>query len=224
MKRKASTQLGASRYQPKPKYRAALGRPFVTPRSRPNPELAPEKKFNDVSFATDATTTGTVVALNTFAAGDTALLRDGNKVMNKSLNLRISYALESLTASANLRFIVVLDKNANGTSPTVASALTGPLDAITPEAQRRVDSISRFWVLMDEVVTLNAQTGTGGALSKGFLQRNIKIPQDLALSQYIDGTAAVPVSNSLSLLYFSDLAAGAADVDISGTCRLRFVG
>lgn len=222
MKRKASaTSHGAPKFK-----KPTLRRQDATVSNNSNMvmQLTPEKKFNDVSFSDDATTTGTVVALNSFAAGDTALLRDGNKVVNRSLNLRIQFSLEALTASAVIRVMLVVDKNANGVSPSIATALTGPLAAITPQAQRRVDSVSRFFVLMDEVITLNAMSGTGGATSKAFLQRYVKIPPFVQMSQYIDGTAAVPVVNSLSLIYFSDLPAGAADVDVAGTCRLRFIG
>lgn len=183
-----------------------------------------ELKFNDVAFATDATTTGTVVALNTFAAGDTALLRDGNKVAQRSLFLRVSYSLEALTAAARIRFLVVLDKQANGVAPSIATALTGPLDAITMESQRRIDSMSRFMMLCDEVVTLNQPSGTGGALAKGYWEKYITLPTTAQIASFLDNTAAIPVTNGLSLMYFSDIAAGAADVDVSGTCRLRFQG
>lgn len=44
---------------------------------KPSVSLAPELKYNDTAFNTDATTSGAVIALSTFAAGDTALLRDG---------------------------------------------------------------------------------------------------------------------------------------------------
>uniref|UniRef100_UPI004047E422 hypothetical protein n=1 Tax=Yoonia sp. TaxID=2212373 RepID=UPI004047E422 len=110
MKRKASTQGGSAYKKPRLTrqggvYGAGLKKASVT--------LAAEKKFNDVSFATDATTTGTIVALNTIAAGDTALLRDGNKILCKTLYIKCNYVLEDIAQSALMRFMLVVDKNAN---------------------------------------------------------------------------------------------------------------
>lgn len=186
--------------------------------------LAPELKFFDTAFNTDASTTGTIVSLNNMAAGDTALTRDGNKILCKSLNLRIAIQNESLTISSTVRVLVVVDKNANNANPSFATAGTGVLEAITPESQRRIDSISRFHCLMDETIVINAESGTGGAESKAFIERFIRIPEEFQLSQYLDGSAGVPVSNSLTLLYLSDQVSGVSDVNFVGTCRLRFIG
>uniref|UniRef100_UPI0040489F37 hypothetical protein n=1 Tax=Flavobacterium sp. TaxID=239 RepID=UPI0040489F37 len=223
MKRKASQQLKSSRYEPKPKYRAAMGRPAPRRKSQAV-GLAAEKKFNDVSFNTDATTTGTIVALNTFGAGDTALLRDGNKILCKTLYIKCALALEDIAQSAIIRFMLVVDKNANVAAPTIAGVATGPLESIAIQSQRQISSMARFHVLMDEVVTLNQSGGTGCAKSKAYFERFVKIPENLQLTTYFDGTSSLPVTNGLSLIYFSDVAAGAADVDVLGTVRLRFIG
>lgn len=70
MKRRASKELtstGKYKKSKKPVYK----------RQSAGLSLAPELKYNDTAFNTDATTGGAVIALSTFAAGDTALLRDG---------------------------------------------------------------------------------------------------------------------------------------------------
>ena len=75
--------------------------------------IAPELKFNDVSFTTDATTTGAIIALNQMAAGDTALLRDGNKISMKSIQLRFWLQNEASTVNAIVRMFIVYDKQPN---------------------------------------------------------------------------------------------------------------
>lgn len=222
MKRKASTQ-GSQAYK-KPRFDRQGAVYGSALKKKASVTLAAEKKFNDVAFATDATTTGTIVALNTIAAGDTALLRDGNKILCKTLYIKCNYVLEDISQSALMRFMLVVDKNANVAAPTIAGSTTGPLESIAIQAQRQIASISRFHILMDEVIVLNQQGGTGAGKTKGYFERFVKIPENLQLTQFFDGSASVPVSNGLSLMYFSDVAAGATDVDVAGTVRLRFIG
>lgn len=221
MKRKASTSPAGK--PPLKRQNAVYGKQALKGKTS-SVALAPEKKYFDTSFNGDASTTGTIVSLNSIGAGDTVLLRDGNKILCKSLNVRIALQNESLTISSIVRVIIVIDKNANTAAPTAATAGSGILESIAVESQRRIDSISRFHCLMDETVVINAQSGTGGAESKAFIERFIAIPEAFQLSQFLDGSAGVPVSNSITMLYLSDQASGLSDVNVNGTVRLRFVG
>jgi len=214
-KRKASTAIN------RPYKRPRLATPAV--KRKQNTSLTQELKYNDVTFNTDATTTGTMVALTTFASGDTALLRDGNKILVRSFELRVKCELESITANATLRFCLVRDKNSNMAQAPLATA-TGFLDTITPESLRTVGFMSRYDVLMDKTFALNQSASNAAGFQKLFFKKYIKVPQSDALVSFGDGTASIPVSNSYTLLYFSDLASGVADVNILGTCRMRFVG
>lgn len=186
--------------------------------------LAPELKYNDASFNADATTTGSVVALNQMAAGDTALLRDGNRIKMKSLQLKWTMELEALAQNAVCRFMVVYDRNTNITNPTIATAGTGPLDTITVQSLRQVATVSRFKVLYDKVVPLNNTSDTAGALFITYEEAFIKIPLDCQDTSFSDGASGAPMSGGLYLMFFSNIAAGAADVNVSGQARLRFWG
>lgn len=188
--------------------------------------LPEELKFNDVSFNTDATTTETVVDLNNFAAGDTVNLRDGNKTIQRSIELRVKLELEAITQNVVCRFVVVHDKNANAAAPTFSgSILTSVFDAATPQALRQISTLSRFTILMDKVVVVNQSASNAGGLQKAFFKKYIKIGNpDCQLASYGANTASIPMSGSLTLLYISDVAAGTTDINVSGTARLRFVG
>lgn len=186
--------------------------------------IAPELKFNDGPFTTDATTTGAIIALNQMAAGDTALLRDGNKIVMKSIQLRFFLQLEASTVNAIVRMFIVYDKQSNLGNPSIATAGTGPLDTITVQSLRQVATVSRFKVLWDQVYTLNQQNDTITNLQIVHDEIFIKIPSDCQKTSFADGIAAAPITGGLYLMYFSNLAAGAADVDVNGQFRLRFWG
>jgi len=210
MKRKSTTTQGS--YQKKAKY----AKPSY---KRQNASLSLELKYNDTAFNTDATTTGAVIALSTFAAGDTALTRDGNKIDVKSIELRIRLELEAVTTNAVCRFVLVRDKQPNyAASPLATAGLF--LDTISPESLRAIAVLSRYDVLMDKTVSLNEGSG---AVQKMFFKKYIKI-RDNSITTFPDGTATIPSTNSYNLFYLSDVAAGATDVNVFGQCRLRFVG
>lgn len=190
-------------------------------RKSPAVALAVEKKFFDTSDATDVTTTATIVNLNNVGAGDTALLRDGNKILCKTVQIRAKLTLEAATANSVCRYLVVHDKNANGTAPTAAQVFEG-----TPSvtAMKNIANASRFVTLLDKTVVLNHTDSAGGALFKLYISEFVKVPQNLQLTAFADGTAAVPISGSLSLIIIGDIAAGAADCDAVWANRLRFIG
>ena len=218
MKRKASTtpQGPASKKPTLERQGAVYGKALYGGK---NTGLAPELKYNDVTFTDDATTTATVVSLTNFAAGDTALLRDGNKIAPKSLNIRVKLTNEALTQSNVVRMMVVHDRQPNNAAPTLSLVL----DSQSPTGQRLVGTASRFMILCDEVIVLNADGGTGAGVQKAFWQKYLKLDPKL-ITSFLDGSAGEPYSNGLYLMYIGDVAAGATDCDVSGSCRLRFFG
>lgn len=186
--------------------------------------LKAELKFNDASFSTDATTTGAITALNNMAAGDTALLRDGNRIKMKSIQLRFTLENEAQNQNNAVRMMIVYDRNANLSTASIATAGTGPLDTITIQSLRQVATVSRFKVLWDKVYVLNSQSDTAGALCITHDEVFIKIPSDCQDTAFADGTAAAPISGNLLLMYFGNVAAGAGDVNVLGQARLRYWG
>lgn len=188
--------------------------------------LKPELKFNDVTFNTDASTTSTEVALTTFAAGDTALLRDGNKAIIKSIDLKINCANSALTQNNTVRFVVVCDKLAQAEQCIWGdgTAVGHVFDDDTTVARRAVISASRFIVLMDEVIVLNQGSGTGGALEQAYFKKHIKVPEALRLASWGSSGSSIPVQNAFTLMYLGSTASGATDATVVGTARIRFVG
>jgi len=178
--------------------------------------LAHEIGYFDAAIATDATTTPTIIDLNNMASGDDNTTRDGNKIGMIALGLRITFENESIAANTRTRYVVVLDPQSNAVAPVWTDVFT----AATIESQRKIGTLSRYKILMDKTVTCNATTSTAGAFQKGFFKKYIKMPNNIAA--YTSGAAAVPWTNSLSLMYISDIAAGVADQNVVGTSRLFF--
>jgi hypothetical protein len=216
MKRKATDQKG-----PALKKRATK---TTSRRKSASVKIGEELKFNDVAIATDASTTETVIALTTFAAGDTVLLRDGNKVICKSLELRINVSNESLTQNNTVRFAVIQAKQANAAAPTwfVGNPLTDVFDQSTTVARRNTASASKFKVILDHTMCVNQGSGTGGALQQDYWHKWVRLPDEV--TQFADNTSAIPTTNAYFLMYVGSTASGATDLDVQGTARIRFVG
>lgn len=213
MKRKAST---------------AVNRPYKKPRqSAPQPiarrPLASNLFFNDVHYfdaavATDATTTAVSLPLNNLAAGDTIITRDGNKTLNRGIQLRIQMSLESAAINQQVRMLVIHDA-----TPTAATtALSGILLSVDMLGYMDTSIKSRYTILWDKVQVLNATDAT--ALQKAFIKKYIKIPVHLQPSIYGTANAAVPVSGGLTFYYVGDTATGVTDLNFSVNSRLTLVG
>jgi len=184
--------------------------------------LTDELKYNDVAITTDASTTETVVALTTFAAGDTALTRDGNKIICKSLDFKIAMANEATTQCNTVRFVLVQSMQANNTAPTwfVGVAGTDVFDASTVTARRSVNTASIYKILMDKVIVINQ--GNSTSLQQAYLKKFIKLPD--VVTTFISSSSGIPMTNAYYLMYVGSSAAGVVDVDVAGTARLRFIG
>lgn len=187
--------------------------------------LAPELKFLDTSFNTDASTTATVVALTSMATGDTIITRDGNVVSARALELRVNSSLEAITQNATLRFVVVCDHAANSAAPTFSgTATTSVFDATTIQAMRNLSCLDKYTILMDKTFVINQSASNAGGVQHHFFKKWIKIPQHCQEVRYQDNASGIPMKNALSLLYIADVASGVTDVDIAGQARLRFMG
>lgn len=224
MKRKASAT--EPQYQPaKKQAKPALQRqPSVANLAQQIALASNEKKYNDITLNQDANSTPVVTGLSTFATGDTVSNRDGNKAIFKSFDIKMAFTNTALTGSNIVRVVLVCDKLAQaeqcnwGTAASVADVF----DAETVVARRNILSAERFIVLMDEVIVINSQSGTGGAASKAYMHRYVKVPPALQLVAWSGSSATIPVKNAFSLLYIGDTASGVTDVTVQGTVRARW--
>jgi len=185
--------------------------------------LAPELKFNDVIVNTNSSLTGTIIPLNQMAVGDTALTRDGNKILNKSVQLRLLY--QNLDAAVNTyhRLIIVYDRQPNGTNPTINGVTSGPLDSLDPSGLRNVSTVTRFKVLLDKSFEIN-NTGSAQFMYKEVVEF-VKVPADCQLTGFQDGTSGAPINGGLYLMLIGDQTLASGDsASVNGFTRVRFWG
>lgn len=183
-----------------------------------------EKKYNDLTLNQDANTTAVLTPLSSFATGDTVILRDGNKVLFKTIHIKCRLTNSALTQSNVVRFVLVVDKLAQAEQCQwgTASSVADVFDDVTVVARRNIQSAERFIVLMDEVITLNAMSGTGGAASMAYFERFVKIPPALQLVAWSGHSATIPIKNAYTLMYLGSTPAGISDVTVEGTVRVRW--
>lgn len=192
-------------------------RPSKLPMRRPlSVAIAPEKKFFDVAVSQPANISTTTVGLTAIGAGDTALLRDGNKLIVKSIHVKLTGANKTLTANNTVRFALVKNLQANGGS----TLWTSVYDSSTITAHRNVQTASQYKVIWDEVIDVNQ--GSDGALQRFSFEKFVKLPPDV--TTYAQAAAQDPMTNSYSLLYIGSNVLGATDLSVSGSVRVRFVG
>lgn len=216
MKRKASTQGTQAFKKPRLERQGAVYGKNLTRRSA---LLGEEIHYFDKTISDDGTTTSVALPLNTIVQGDTIADRSANKILMKSLELRILYSNEAITQNNRVRVLVVLDKQPNGAQ----AVLTDVLEAEAIISFPKIANKSRFKILADDVITLNQSGSAAGAFQKEFYHKYLKIKGDLALSTFASNATAVPITNGLTIFYVGDVVAGAADADMTVNCRLSFM-
>lgn len=195
--------------------RPRLSKPALR-RTKSSVSLAPEKKFNDVTFTNAANLTGYDIGLTSIGAGDTALLRDGNKIMVKSIYVKLTGSNKSLTQNNTVRIALVKNLQANGGN----TSWNNVYDSLSVTAQRNVQTVSQFQVIWDQVIDLNQ--GSDGALQRFFFEKFVKVPPET--TTYAQSAAQTPMTNAYSLLYLGSTALGGNDMAIQGSARVRFIG
>lgn len=194
-----------------------------------------ELKYKDTIFTTPATNAGTFDVLNGISQGVTQITRLGAMIHMTSVQWR--FAATALTATltpTRFRYMIVLDRQANGTTPTYSG---DPLTAtqiailnssiITQGVQMPIqyETIKRFRVLKDKTIMFNPQMSLQDANPatavvavtkeiRGYMKLNVntKYGDDVATASGIN-------TNSLWFVTFSDIANG---VTISGGARVYY--
>jgi len=150
--------------------------------------------------------------------------RDGGVVWIKKLSILANFYPASTAATHyTVKWMVVLDTQANGTAPTWAGLCT----TTTPFAFRDLDNVARFKVLKGGIFQLGhtggSYDGTLGAYVGGgrLLRVNLDFSKNPIKVLYNgdDGDSAEITNNNIWLLTVSD---SASSVSQATYCRLRY--
>lgn len=93
--------------------------------------------------------------LNGLTQGDTASTREGRQIRMKSVELMIRANLHASATRSTCRILLVLDKQANGSTMTAAQCLENT-SVGNVDAMRNLDNRKRFVILMDKRFVLNS--------------------------------------------------------------------
>lgn len=120
-----------------------------------------EKKFVDTAYTLALDTAGGLGLVNGITQGDDFNERVGREVHMKSIQIDASVApQDSTTFDSTMRFIVFIDKQANGAAPTGTDILASS----SPQAFLNLNNKDRFIILFDKRFDMPAQdTATAGS-------------------------------------------------------------
>lgn len=178
------------------------------------------KELKDVDTDISAlsfTTTGSVTLLNGVAQGTDFTNRVGRKFNTKSILIRMVITSGS-TATANhiARWMIVYDKQVNGSLPAVTDILT----SASISAPNNLNNRDRFVVILDKQHNIGATGANDNA--KVFMKKYRRCH----LETTNGGTAATIGSIQTGGLYFVAVGSAAAGTTApifdSGICRIRF--
>lgn len=192
-----------------------------------------ELKYFDVLQTTPPTTAGLVLCLNAIATGATQITRVGGQIHMTSLQWRLGLLSSSaILTGIGYRFIIVMDRQANGTTPTVAADPTG---AGTPavlnnlvisdalDAPYQWETSKRFKILHDErgvinPISLSGVAGTAVIPVQKLLQGKVKLNHNVKYDNTSANTLNIN-TNSLYSILISDVA---TSLSAEGGYRLYF--
>lgn len=127
-----------------------------------------EKKYLENIASGDFTSANQVILLNGVPQGDAEQTRDGDQIKMHEVygHCRIS---NETTNAQNFRFILVQDKQADGTAPTVAEVLD--LSNANPtQAFNNMDNKFRFRILLDKKRVAGCLSNPGTVGTSGWTQ------------------------------------------------------
>lgn len=168
-----------------------------------------EKKSIDTTINANPSTTATITLVNGCATGTDFTERIGRKIRIKSIQLRMM-TLGGI-ASANVRYALVMDRQANGVAPQYADIFNG---AGVPEFNN-LNNRNRFVILFDKLFSMDPDSNNAITIKK-YMKKIIDVTYG--------GTAATIGSIQTNSIFFVAISNIAADLPaMTGRCRIRFV-
>lgn len=181
-----------------------------------------ECHFIDTVISGDVNSTPVVTLLNGIAQGTTTSTRVGNRVYMEAVEVRLHITNETGSTDRlnQMRAILVLDTQANGSTLTVPDVLT----STSLVAFEDLYESDRFVILYDKVLPLNfygSATVSPAATMHWFYKVN-EMVEHHAEFKGTGATASDIATGSLWLMYFGPDAATSGDFDVEGAARVLY--
>lgn len=172
-------------------------------------ELNVEKKLLDTNISGTATTTGTVIPLQSMATGSTQATREGNSIKATSLYLPFNCTIGA--SNSIVRCMLVQDNQQVADTSPVLSDILQTVDVYSPLNSA---SLGRYKVLMDDTYRLDTVANPLINVKRKYFKLQHHIRYNGALSTDVQ-------KGGMYFIYLSTLASGAPTV--AGYSRLRWV-
>lgn len=159
--------------------------------------------------------TGTLTLLNGLAQGLDVNQRIGRQVAWRSLQIRCAVDCEC-TDNVHLRVMIVKDRQADATAPTLDGILDNTLGRGYVNCMRNLNNRMRFQILQDKTYSFSPSGSTS---------KEIKLYKKMFIkTQYTDSAATIAsiATNSLYIVAVSDDPSGEPACGCYGSIRLRY--
>lgn len=209
------------------------------PRSRPSSSAAPSRVFSnarqELKSADYDIASGPTLGVISYGVGETdtqisALVaqgvqsnqRIGRRILIKSIQLKAVINNQADATINDVRLVLVVDKQANGTSVSYTDVFTSQ----TVEALPRLDNARRFSILWDKVYCLASNTSNPQADN---VAKTIDFYKKVNIEQLYSGTGFTDAdirTGNLYLLAICDTAFSAVSLvqaNWAGVLRIRYV-
>ncbi len=171
-----------------------------------------EYKFNDVTRAVAAPVVeGEVLLLNGIAKGSDSDEHEGDQINIVSVQYKLQ-GFAAAGANNGLRFMIVQDKQANGTALAIPLVLQNNTDVQKMQSPLNLDNKFRFTVLCDKMLEYSGD-GKAHVFSSAYKKVSIK-------TRYSDDTALIGGINTNSI--FAILIGQSTGGSVTFTTRIRY--
>lgn len=200
-------------------YRRGVGKRFVSrdANKRMISVRAPSQhEMHHVDIAitnVDCDMTGSGTCLSVIPQGAGIHDRTGTRVRFRSVDLRLHFT-NSGNADAVSRYMVVVDRQTNGTAVGWTSLLT----VLSPYAPFNMDYGYRYQVKKDETFLLET---TNGINDEKWIQRTIPLGTYCTYND-VNGTVGETIAGSVYLMMCGSIAHASSHVVVSGWVRIYF--
>ncbi len=175
--------------------------------------LNTEFKSIDIAASGTVSTTAGFVLLNGTAPGDDFDTRDGRVIRMKSIQITLTYFINSNATLTFIRILVFIDKQPNEATPTI----TQLLDTSSIVSFRNLDFRKRFIILKDDIVAMTIQGANRLGSWKYYKQIDAKTQYDADTT----GTIADITTNAIFLMLVSS--EGTNLPNVTRVSRVRFI-
>lgn len=162
-------------------------------------------------------TTGAIALLNGISRGDDINEREGRKVIVTQIQMRATAQATAATGTPHTcRFLIVTDRQCNGTALTIANVL----DSVSTASHYNLANRERFKILADNVFTIGASADYWGRKAVVLKIPGLSIPVTFGSGNA--GTVADIMTNSIYILGMGSNAVGGTAGELYLKVRIRY--